>query len=325
MLPFSTYHHRYSAWIAFFLLLINEGTNAVNGLFFFNWLCKSPVPQKGNYKVSTVNYNLPNVLDVSNTEAYIVYPSVILEAQNTIKFPLLIFAHGYKAGDRKTSAYYSELVEGVASFGFIVIAPRSCNEGCPPNYRLEMIKLLDWVAPSILGDVPAEDDLGILRFVNHNAGYGLFGHSMGGRATARNLHFVNTTQYNIRAGVALHPAPSETPETLTTVIPFALYTGTKDSCCGESVTKTLYNDAIGPKAYANMIGARHSEPTNTLLGRNDWTAYVAAWFQIYLFDSSANIDTTAYSYNLIYGTDSDSLCGGSIDMRDDCEAISALP
>ena len=33
--------------------------------------------------------------------------------------------------------------------------------------------------------------------INHDAGYGLFGHSMGGRATARNLHFVNTTQYAV--------------------------------------------------------------------------------------------------------------------------------
>ena len=42
-----------------------------------------------------------------------------------------------------------------------VIAPRSCNDGCLPNYRFEMLKLLDWVAPSKLGNVPSIDTLGI--------------------------------------------------------------------------------------------------------------------------------------------------------------------
>jgi Chlorophyllase enzyme len=294
---------------------------SVDGLFFFHWFCRNPVPQFGSYRTSSVSYNLPNVLDASNTEAFVVFPSQILDGPNMMKFPLLIFGHGYDAGDKKTSSFYKDLLEGVSSFGFIVIAPRSCNDGCPPNYRFEMFKLLDWVALSKLGNIPSEDTLGITQFIYHDAGYGFFGHSMGGRATARNLHFVNTTQYDIRAGVALHPAPSETPETLTTNIPFALFTGTKDSCCGESVTKTLYDDATGPKAYANMIGARHSEPTNALFGRNDWSAYVAAWFQIFLKDASSVIDETSYSYNLIYGSDSDSLCGGSIDMRDDCEAL----
>ena len=148
---------------------------------------------------------------------------------------------------------------------------------------------------------------------------------MGGRATARNLYFVNTTQHEIRAGAALHPTPSEIPETLNTIIQFATFTGTKDSCCGESVTKKLYDDATGPKPYANMIGARHSEPTNALFGRNDWSAYVAAWFQIFLIDTSTSvINEMSYSYNLIYGTDSDSLCGSSIGMSDDCEALITL-
>ena len=293
----------------------------VNGLFFLNLFGRSPVPQFGSYPTSSANYDLPTVLDASNPEAFVVYPSQILDNQNTIKFPLLIFGHGYQAGDGKTSSFYKSLLEGVASFGFIVIAPRSCNDGCPPNYRFEMFKLLDWVAPSQLGNAPSEDTLGITQFINHDAGYGFFGHSMGGRATAQNLHYVNTTQYNIRAGVALHPAPSTTPETLNTSIPFATFTGSRDGCCGESVTKKMYDDATGPKAYANMKGARHSEPTNALFGRNDWTAYVAAWFQIFLIDAAFEIDDSSYSYNLIYGSDPDSLCGGSIDMVDDCEAI----
>jgi hypothetical protein len=50
---------------------------------------------------------------------------------------------------------------------------------------------------------------------------------MGGRATARIFHFVNTTRYGIRADVVLHPAISETLVILTTNIPLATYTGAR--------------------------------------------------------------------------------------------------
>ena len=185
------------SWIGIVLIAALFNLTMVNGLFFLNLFGRSPVPQFGSYPTSSANYDLPTVLDASNPEAFVVYPSQILDNQNTIKFPLLIFGHGYQAGDGKTSSFYKSLLEGVASFGFIVIAPRSCNDGCPPNYRFEMFKLLDWVAPSQFGNAPSEDTLGITQFINHDTGYGFFGHSMGGRATARNLHFVNTTQYAV--------------------------------------------------------------------------------------------------------------------------------
>lgn len=59
-----------------------------------------------------------------------------------------------------------------------------------------------------------------------------------------------------------------------------------------------------------MVNAGHTEPNF----QTDWTAFVNAWFQIYLKG-----DKSTY-YDMIYGNGSDSLCNGKIRMASDCEA-----
>ena len=297
-------------------------------------------------------FSLPT-LDDSDPRVVLVYPqNMKVEDQ----FPLLIFLHGFMGGGWVTYWGHTALLDGLASFGFIVAAPRSCCVGCPDYYEWEdypkqALEVLRWVEES--------PDHPILQHVNRTAGYGVLGHSRGGAATIEAVakyaqrdssHMLveeeerrnwknpelrpysvksrlqpqenewpidarrDNPHFNIQASVLLHSSPSEFIVNVS--IPTALFTGTLDECCGEETMKPMYENLVAaqvPRAYANMEGAQHTEP-NLLHSR--WPAYAAAWFHIYLSQQ-----TSGYYYDLIYGNDPDSLCGGSIPMAEDCEAI----
>jgi hypothetical protein len=68
-----------------------------------------------------------------------------------------------------------------------------------------------------------------------------------------------------------------------------------------------------------MIDAGHSEPTK--FGDNRWSVYIAAWFRVYLLQSSTPREAYLHYFDLIYGTSTSSLCGGSIPMKHDCETF----
>jgi hypothetical protein len=130
---------------------------------------------------------------------------------------------------------------------------------------------------------------------------------MGGVAVA-NVFAQATIDSNIKAGVMLH-CFMDLP---TITLPTAMYTGTRDECCGGEKMWPMYNLLQSQhKAYANMMDANHIKPNF----KTDWTAFVNAWFQIYLVG-----DISIY-YNMIYGNGTDSLCFGRfVPMKDDCEA-----
>lgn len=259
--------------------------------------------QTGPYGVTMRDYEL-STLDESSPNLVLVYPEKIHEEGNTETFPLLVFLHGFLGGAPWTYIGHKALLDGVASFGFIVAAPESCFFGCR-EYDQEALKIIDWV----------EGDNGVeaLQFVNTTSGYGIFGHSMGGGATADVLNSLDP-EYNFRAGVLLHSVPARTVDV---TVPMAYFTGTSDECCGENAMRPMYDELVGvPKVFADMEGARHTEPN---LFRSRWPAYVAAWFRIFLLG-----EEDGFYYDLIYSSEPDALCGGSIEMAD-CEIETALP
>jgi pimeloyl-ACP methyl ester carboxylesterase len=256
-------------------------------------------PQYGSYEVEWQDYDFTGVLHDSNSEAVVVYPKKILEEENNEEvFPMLVFAHGFLAGGFYTHYLYRALLDGVASFGFIVVAPRSCIAGCRDYYN-EQLKVIDWVNNNM-----ASVNDSVFQFVNRTAGYGVFGHSMGGQATMQALTFAD--EHDICAGVVLHPAPIRNPQDMKA--PAAFFTGRSE----ERNTRPMYEASpANPKAYARMLRGLHTEPN---FGTTKWSMYVAAWFHILLNNDDG------YYYNLIYGNEPDSLCGGSIPMANDCEA-----
>lgn len=270
------------------LLLALSGVSSQN-LFFGG----DGPPQLGPYIVLRRNYRIP-ALDPSDPSADVVFPISFVQGE---KFPLLVFLHGLQSGGIKLLAQ-KIIMETVSSFGFIVIGTRSCDNDCKAYYE-EALKIIIWSQEN-------QDRDPILRLIDHSAGYGLYGSSMGGRGTAEALRYAK--DYNVKAGVILHPGiPLETTK-IDIKVPLAAFSGTEDECCGEETTFLYYNKAVRPKAFANMIGAGHYE-------RLRWVPYVASWFKIFLLR-----DTGDY-YNLIYGDESASLCGGSIPMTDTCEAL----
>lgn len=259
-------------------------------------------PQYGPYPTEHVNYHV-EVLDTSFQEAVVIYP---VENEKNETFPLISYAHGAFGGGYQTYPGYKALFDGLASHGFIVVATKSCSIGCDEGgwetYYLEQLKIIEW-AQTMTSDP-------ILGRINHNLGYAIAGHSMGGQATARSAGVAS--EYNIKAAVIHHPAPTELDAGKNIFIPLGAFTGTLDNCCGSDTTHRIYDYAATPKSFANMEKATHMEPN---LFQTRWTAYTAAWFKIFMLG-----DTSEY-YELIYGNSTDSLCGGFYPMEE-CEALS---
>ena len=254
---------------------------------------------RGPYRVTRWNYKI-DTLHPSDASAEVIFPSQILTSdEDDQKFPLLIFAHGKHAGGNSIFMQ-TPMLEIVASHGYIVTAHRSCSSGCD-RYYLESLKMIQW----------AQDmsDNKVMRFVDHDLGYGLYGFSMGGQATAEALRYAD--QFNIKTGLLLHPGNFELAELegkLNITRPIAAFTGTKDDCCGTENLYKYYDEAPSPKIMAILDGANHMEP---VFGFR-WQPYIAAWFKILL----ENDDD--YYYNLILGDDYDSICGG-FNAMSECE------
>jgi len=256
-------------------------------------------PHRGPYKTANVDYEV-DTLDETMPEVVVVYPIRILGNET---FPFISFNHGAGSGGLQTYALHIGILNGLASHGFIVGATKSCMIGCSEgfwtNYWEEQYKVIEWAQSEEMRNDP------ILGQVNHDLGYGIAGHSMGGQATARSA--TRASAQNVKAAILYHPYHQRGEEIGQDIdVPLAGFTGTLDTCCGEESTRAYYDDAPTPKTFADMSGALHTEPNAP---NSRWEAYSAAWFQIWI-----NKDNGTY-YDLIYDdSNPDSLCN-FYDMR----------
>jgi alpha-beta hydrolase superfamily lysophospholipase len=248
------------------------------------------------------------------------YPVIKGTAADGKTFPLIVYAHGDDSGD--PGAHYKPLFEGLNSFGYIVAAARACNTGCKDDhanlpldpggfghYYKEQLKVIQYAKQQAnLSDA-------IFSQVNLTNGVGIAGHSMGGQSTVFASSYANATQNGITAAVMHHaythsyPAPT---------IPFLAMTGTSDLIASHKMTENYYHaqDACPTKGLVNKIGATHSEPDVEAF--NEYLPqFTAAWFKIHL-DKMPN-DFGIDFDNMIYGTDSSSLCNGGDGNMKECE------
>lgn len=113
----------------------------------------------------------------------------------TRKFPLISFAHGFRAGGQKLDKDYSKLLVGLASWGFIVIAPESAPTSyCEEQYE-DQLRVFDYVQSNRRKN-KAFASLDSLAY------YGVLGHSMGGRSS---IISATKDDYPIGAAAALNP------------------------------------------------------------------------------------------------------------------------
>jgi predicted dienelactone hydrolase len=178
-------------------------------------------------------------------------------------FPLLVFAHGFKAAPDT----YSRLMRAWAQAGYVVAAPTFplTNANAPGGAR-----------ESDLVNQPKDMSVVISRMLSRNAaGYGVLsrlinprqiavaGHSDGGStalAVAYNRHYAD---HRIAAAVILSGAeipgvlgygfPAPTP-------PLLAAQGTADTSNVPASTRTYFRLARPPKFLLSLLGAGHGPP-----------------------------------------------------------------
>mmetsp|Transcript_39116 Transcript_39116/g.90123 ORF Transcript_39116/g.90123 Transcript_39116/m.90123 type:complete len:310 (+) Transcript_39116:118-1047(+) len=252
----------------------------------------------GPYETSWELVNVSGLVSGSYHDAWVIYPSGTEASDKT--FPLLSFAHGKDAGGTALKPSYTTILEAAASFGFVIIAPRSCPEHYCTNFYKDQLQCITAAKEGLASTG--------LESVDWLKSVGIFGHSMGGAAT---MISAGKDGYDIAAAFFLHPYYTVHAEDIK--VPAVHGTGSSDQICpAEEVKNGFDANPFYPKVFAEIEGATHLEP-NSSGGRNKhrWDAYVPRLFMCHLNGDSDACD-------LIYGSTSDSLCYTDIEMTD-CE------
>ena len=193
------------------------------------------------------------------TEIY--YPAdvagvdVPLTASNTLKFPSLVFGHGFVM----TWDAYQNFWEALVPNGYIIAFPKS--EGSFSPSHLEFGKDLAFLINqmNILGT--QNTSMFFNRVSPKNA---VMGHSMGGGASflSVSLNSNITTLVNFAAA---ETSPSAITASASISIPTLIFAGAND-CVSPPTTNQvpLYNGLTSAcKTYINIIGASHCQMSNS--------------------------------------------------------------
>lgn len=222
------------------------------------------------------------------------------------KTPLISWAHGFNNPGSEAWACYEEMLKALAGEGYFVIALESSSKPleCKDEAK-DQLRSIDWLKSSQFASQ--------IDFLE----VGLMGHSMGGGASYHNAGVGSTVDtYNIAAAVVLHGQTDLFKES-TPLVPTFYTTGTDDDVIRPRKVKSAYSDTTGvPKAFWEVTGAVHDEP---MCDCGSWvspglqrsTPYVIAFFDCHIKGQSSQC-------NKIYGSGSDSLCGGLVETTD-CE------
>eukprot|EP00940_MAST-03C_sp_MAST-3C-sp2_P002944 g2944.t1 len=216
------------------------------------------------------------------------------------------------------------LFPAIASFGFIVVAPRACNTGCkddrlslkndPANfgnfYKQHFVNI-EWVR-----NMTKTDDI-IFSTVDLTHGVGIAGHSMGGQGTVFASSYDNASTYDIRSAVMHHAYTHEYPAPK---VPFLAFTGVEDMTAPPKMAEAFFGaeGAAQPRGLVNRKWTTHHEPD--ILGYNKLLPqFTAAWFKITLQHIS-NENGIDYE-SMIFGNASTSLCGGGDGSMAECTLV----
>lgn len=272
---------------------------------------KPPAGSYGHSMMSVTDDGLESLSGVKSRDYQIAYP---LSGADGEKFPLIVFAHGAAGGGVDTLAYEKHLGD-LASYGFVVIFPKSCFMGCSPpkseelgetspdfcyqawpSFVYENTRALEWARNQTTGP--------IANLVDWDAGAGVAGHSMGGEVVSQLASNDFAEKYNIKAAVCEHCLMCiKTGDLIQT--PAMFMTGTLDyEVTPKKVKAAFQSDTILPKSYRNQKGKGHLEMLNLEVQYNPAVAsHAAAFFNVWLKG-----DQDVY-YNQVYGDGEDSFCG----------------
>jgi len=289
----------------------------------------------GPYEPARKFYDVENLDGSKSGQIDVYYPSNAKEGE---KFPLISYAHGAAGGGKLDILGYYQLFNDIASYGFVVAAPNACNIGCSDKVMHpyadcnpaaqatrggwstwfgQIFKTIEWTQ----NQTAAGDS--ILSIVNHDVGYGIAGHSMGGQATTWAAHDDCAARWNIKAAVNHHGAggqiKKEQGAVNITKTPFAAYTSSGDGCCEEPTVVDYDNARVTPKVLRDLTGFSHLEPVlEPGLGYNPQLAtYTAAFMKIYLAPEAEDFNTF---HDMIFNEDSENHICKSQNMTR-CEVV----
>jgi len=281
------------------------------------------LPAPGEYAVehlTITDAGLEPLSGVTTRDYVITFPSNSSQGQ---RFPLISYAHG-AAGGRVDMLAYQHHFNDLASYGFVVIAPKSCFMGCPApkNASKALLELsesggcLPWVdgpqwtrfvyentrAIDYAKNETAKDSEWAAK-IDWSAGVGTAGHSMGGETSVQLASAMLAKKYNVKAMVCEHClACLKTGDLITT--PAMFMTGTGDYEVFPNQVKDAYTkDTAAPKSFRNEKGRGHTEMLDLLVQYNPAVArHAAAFYKVWL-----NGDRKDY-YDIVYGNGSTSFC-----------------
>merc|ERR1719446_968568 len=237
-------------------------------------------PHAGSLKVSSGSYSLGGFLcGQQEPTCNIYYPSDLSKGP----FPIATFGHGMGG------QIITDLVESVASLGFVVVAPATSGGRCDDKHWKDMLHAL-------LGSKAKVSLHPALKHVDWNR-TAIFGHSMGGYATllAASEAVKKPEQYHLKAAVASHGYIGDPSPAAGITVPTMFTTGEEDHA---QHLKAQFDLCKGhPKILAQVQGAQHMEPESP--GRlNPFDAH-------FLGCHVAGLEA---SCNKVYGNGADTLC-----------------
>jgi len=283
-----------------------------------------PAPIIGPYGMNRTTMKNPK-MDSTDQRIDVYYPST------KGKYPLIAYSHGF---DNEPTDY-SQLFEGIVSFGYIVTAHWACHVGCaddhatiwgdPPffahYYRQQLLSI------SFAKDMAAAHDP-VFSMIDFSGGVGVAGHSMGGQSSLFSSSYDNATQNDVSAAVMHHAFSNEFPAPQ---VPFLAFTGTGDDVASPKMTENFFKApgvASLPRGFVNKKSAVHYEPENGFFPFEEHCynpllpQFTAAWFKLHIEKKSQEFGIDFEQ--LIYGNGGKnstqlSICEGGDGELEACE------
>lgn len=247
-----------------------------------------------------------------------------VNVSESARFPMIVYAHG--KSDAAPEDHYPDLFRSLVSFGFIIVAPRACPDGCVDDktslphdpsgfghYYYQQLKAIDWAKNQ---STSSQGEPVLRRMLDLSKGVAVAGHSMGGQATLFSSSDADAVaDHDIKVAVMHHAYTHSYPAPL---VPFLAFTSVFDMTARPRMTRQFFaaEGAAATKGLVNKVKADHSEPDveryNPLLPQ-----FTAAWIKLYLcgVDEEFGISFD----DMIYGNSSTSMCAGGDGAMAECE------
>ena len=225
----------------------------------------------GEHSTDNITFYLGGFKGPGVQDAYLVFPSDLVQSSQEGSLPLVAFSHGaFKKTSNDTGHDYNAILRHVASHGIVVAAYNTCLFEC--NYRIYSEDQLHLI--SALHTNTALHP--ILPKVNFSA-VALMGHSMGGGTTITNA---GSGFPGLLAALAIHPATGGSwgGDGAAVKIPTFFMCGQADEAVHCPSVKDQYQKTPAgiPKVFAELKGATHLEIQKPLPGGR-WDYYIVQY------------------------------------------------